>query len=400
MNPKRTVAMSTALLGACSLILAGCGSSSSSGPTSKSTVKVMAMGVFASTVISLPDALAALKAGVAQVNASGGANGHQIDLTICDDGFDPNKAAACARQAVSEGDVAVIAPYEYFSANALPVLEAAKIPIIYNHLSADIDGKSPISYPRDAGTPGVYATLGIELAKEGCTNVGAIVAAFPAAALGAKWLETGLKSVTSSATLKQQPIPATAADVSAPVAKLVSSGIDCFVSVSAAETAAQAAKAVRTSGHSEIKLGAVSSEYDAASLQTLGSIAEGLIITGQEYRPSDTDVPAVQAASKALDKYQPGAKFNTSFAMGAWDSVRVLAQVIAKINGDVTPASVATAAASTSPPTDLYAGFSYSAPAPVSAYPQAKNWKYLLWKVTGGKAVRPGNDFISPTTLH
>lgn len=385
----------TVLATAGSLALTACSSNGDdSGSGSKSDIKVLAMGVFKSSVISLPDAELALKAGVKQINDAGGINGRKIDLTICDDAFDPNKSADCARQAVSMKAVAVIAPYAYNSQTALPVLEAAKIPMVYEHLASDLDGKSSAAYPRSAGTPGVYAGLGIELAKAGCKNVGAIVAAFPAAALGAKWLERGLTATASDAKLIQEPIAATAADMSVPTAKLVKAGVDCIVATTAAETGAQIAKALEATGRTDIKLGAVSSVFDAAALKTLGDAVEGTILVGQEYRPTDTDVPAVQEAAAGLDEYQAGAKFSSPFAYGAWDSVKVLGELLGGIEGDIAPASVTEALQTFSTEGNLYAPMSFADEAPVAEYPRARNWSYLVWTVSNGEAELQSDSFV------
>src|SRR5436190_21318147 len=49
---------------------------------------------------------AAMMAGVAALNKRGGLGGHPVQVVYCNDKTDPNEAAACGRQLVSEKGVA------------------------------------------------------------------------------------------------------------------------------------------------------------------------------------------------------------------------------------------------------------------------------------------------------
>ena len=42
------------------------------------------------------------------INARGGIAGHPLEVTVCDEQFDPAVAATCARQAVEEGMVSIV----------------------------------------------------------------------------------------------------------------------------------------------------------------------------------------------------------------------------------------------------------------------------------------------------
>jgi ABC-type branched-subunit amino acid transport system substrate-binding protein len=73
-------------------------------------------------VIDTADYVAAIKAGVRAVNASGGINGHPVVFTPCNDKGDPNQATTCARQYSSDGTVATIGNISSFGANVAPIL--------------------------------------------------------------------------------------------------------------------------------------------------------------------------------------------------------------------------------------------------------------------------------------
>ena len=102
--PVRSLRTSVAVASLVGLVglTSACGSSpsssASSGSSSSAPIDVMAIGVFQSSALSLPDAVGALKAHVSAVNDAGGVNGRKINLIVCNDNFDPNTAADCARQ--------------------------------------------------------------------------------------------------------------------------------------------------------------------------------------------------------------------------------------------------------------------------------------------------------------
>src|SRR4051812_22215869 len=93
-------------------------------------IKIMAFGTFQSQSLNLDQARAGVEAHVKVLNETGGVAGHEIDVVVCNDNFDPNTAAACARQAVDEGVVAIVGPASGYASSALPILEEAKIPYL------------------------------------------------------------------------------------------------------------------------------------------------------------------------------------------------------------------------------------------------------------------------------
>jgi ABC-type branched-subunit amino acid transport system substrate-binding protein len=388
---RRCVAF-TASAAALALALTGCASAGQS----SGEIEVMAIGTFQSAALSLPDAEAAMKAHVAQINDAGGINGRKINLTVCNDKFDPNTAADCARQAASKRVVAVLAGYEPYAPQVTPVLEAAKIPYVYNGVYADVDGQSAISFPRDSGLMGGYGSLGIELAKAGCKKAGAVVNSTANTIQGAQWLERGL--ATQGAQLVQVSVGQTQPDFVAPVAKLLSQGIDCLVPVTAPDQGQKVVGALSQSGR-HLKLGAVSSEFGSSALTAMGAAADGMLIVGQEYRPTDADVPAVKEVLDGTHKYQPDVPVTTKFAIAGWASVTALQQVLGTVQGSVTSAGVLDAIKKFSPDTKLYAKETYGGTPLVAQYPQIMNWGYLTWTVQGGKAVLTKQAFTTTSGL-
>jgi ABC-type branched-subunit amino acid transport system substrate-binding protein len=377
------------------------GSSATSSATSTtsasgSTINVMGFGTLQSAVVSVPDAAPAMQARVDEINAAGGIGGHKINLIICDDQNDPNTAASCGREAVSDKAVAVLIPFSNNSAQILPILAAANIPAIYNAALSPADETSPNSFPRDAGVMGIYGGLGQQLAKEGCTKVGAVVLSIPPTLLGAQWLQTGLKS--KNVPMVSVQVGLTQASFSASVSQLISEGADCIVPVTAPQQGSEIALAIQQAGK-KVKIGAVDSEFSATQIKSLGSALNGTILTGAEYLPSDTDVPAIAAYLAGMKKYEPNVTPASAFSIDSWASVNALQHVLANVSGPVTGSSVMAAAAKTTTNTGLLAPFSWASQAPSAKYPRVQDYSYLTWTVNNGTMTLNPGGFSSAASL-
>ena len=61
------------------------------------------------------------------INARGGIGGRPLQVIVCDEHGKPTDAAACGRQAVSEGVTAVVGSFSFLGTNYMPALEKAGI---------------------------------------------------------------------------------------------------------------------------------------------------------------------------------------------------------------------------------------------------------------------------------
>src|SRR5690242_13348750 len=71
-------------------------------------VKVMTLTPYDTDTINFKAALDVAEGAKVALNNAGGINGHEVQVIPCNEGADPNKAAACARQAADEKVSAVI----------------------------------------------------------------------------------------------------------------------------------------------------------------------------------------------------------------------------------------------------------------------------------------------------
>jgi hypothetical protein len=212
-------------------LVAGCGSSSGSGSGSTSSgahtpYKFMYISDLTNVGGLFTPQELSLQAVVKAANARGGADGHPIDMVVCDSQANANAAAACAQQAVSDKVIAVI-DYE-LEGTDFPYLQAADIPV-FNFGIVPAGLKDPVSFIIDDEVlDATYGPIGA-LAKDGCKNVAAI----------GPLLGTGAAMVATEAAYGQAAtkyhikdlglisVPQTAPDLSSYVTEMVHKGATC-----------------------------------------------------------------------------------------------------------------------------------------------------------------------------
>ena len=125
----------------------------------------------------------------------------RIQVEVCNDNFDPNEAAACARQAVDDGVVAIVGPASGYASSALPILEEAQIPYL-NGTGAGgvIELTSPVSFPLHGGSQAQLMGAGHALVDEGATNVTIVVADADQAREAAKNIQKAIDLAGGNAT--------------------------------------------------------------------------------------------------------------------------------------------------------------------------------------------------------
>ena len=67
------------------------------GPATGEPITFMTIATLESPNFSVPQVQTAIEARVKSINAAGGVNGRPLEAEFCNDRFDPNEAAACAR---------------------------------------------------------------------------------------------------------------------------------------------------------------------------------------------------------------------------------------------------------------------------------------------------------------
>lgn len=391
---------------ACSSSSSSSGSSSpsSGGGASSSTVAagtgktltIFVTGTFQATGIDYQDASAAIIAKADQVNAAGGINGQQIKVIVCDDQHDPNQATACARQAVSDGALATLAPSSAagFGPQVLPALAAAKIPVIDMPATDSTVWTYSNSYPFDPGAPAQYAGVALALKQSGCTDVGSIQLPVPAGATSAKFLADGVTKL-GGRLVKNIQVGMTESSYSSEVAQLIAAGAKCVVPIILPTEQVKLISAVKQSGQ-QLLIGGVTAAFNQQLLTSLGSAANGILLAGPNYLPTDTSVPAVQQMLAAMKKYTPGTTASDTYGTSAWGAATLLfSGVLPAIKGTITPAAISAALDHAKGLTvGTFAPYTFSSPPPNPQLPRLMNTGLLIWKVENTVPVLTSKNFI------
>ena len=363
--------------------------------TDSGPIKIMQIGTFESPNLSLTDAKAGLDAHVQSINAAGGINGRKIDVQFCNDAFNANTGAACARTAVSDGVVAVVGAASSQAPAVLPVLEAAGIPWLAGAGSGGpIEGTSPVSFPITGGTQSMQVGMGRLLANKGAKNIAVIVADAAAAYAAADDIANGAKA--GGAQSYRILAPLGAPDFSAVASSALAKTPDAIAVASTATDAPRIIKAVRQAGFKG-NISTLANIFKPADQKALGDLANNVFVASSAVPVSNTSVPQVQQFLADMSKYHPEAVTDNG-SLGTWNAVTFFVEIVKRLGGQVSASAITGLLNKLDKPIVLgtvpdYAGIPN--PPVVSNYPRVPTFKVYVSEATGGTLKQDG-DPIEP----
>jgi ABC-type branched-subunit amino acid transport system substrate-binding protein len=291
-----------------------------------------------SPIGSYPEVETGAQAAADAINRAGGINGHKIDLTFCNSNGDVNQAMTCARQAVSDHDVAVIGQTDFFDPQTMPILEQAGIPDIGVYSGgATIDGTSPISFPLNAGNFGAYSALPYAYKSEGDKAVGLLAIDLPItlnfSAVVAKAAATaGIKTV-GPVEVPEQGV----SDYTPYAQQLESLGADSVVAMVGASQFDPIVQAAGSIG--------LDAQFGVCS--TCDQTGNDILLSSAYPLVTDTSNPGIAEYNKELTADgKPAASaddINAYPGLNAWAAMHAAADVAETIKGTVTAALMVTA---------------------------------------------------------
>lgn len=317
--PRRVGVVAFATIGA--VVLAGCGGSGNAKANAKSSltgapVKLMTIHEQSAGTAS-PDIYEGAKAAVDAINAAGGIKGHPVEIINCDTRNDPNTAAACARQAVSDKVLAVVSSLTPYGDQVMPILAAGKIPDVGIVPGAGPDFTSPVSFPITGGAPAGFAGLGRALANAGSTRIALARIDVPQAAALSQFVTAGLTGMNAK-VIADVKVPPGAPDMSTYAAAATANGANGIVVGVSGQDAINLIQAIRQA-NPKVTIAFVSTEPGQV-ITSLGATADGLLQSESETDLINT--PAIQqfkADMKAADLTGPA-----GFRLNAWLSVQIV----------------------------------------------------------------------------
>jgi ABC-type branched-subunit amino acid transport system substrate-binding protein len=301
--------------------------------------KVLVMYGVNALTNNAPNMGAAIQASAADVNKHGGIGGRPLVVELCNHQGTLNGSADCARQAVAD-NVDDVMLYSTFDTLAVPILTAAKIPMIGGIISAQTDYNVPSIVPLTGGTTPLWMGC-VYLAKSlGAKNIGTVQTDVASSYA----LIASIKSAASAAGVKflgDIVTPLTLADFSPIAAQMQQMNPDFEIHPITTPSIVALLRAEQTLGfhtrhctHSQLTL--------PSDLQAAGSVTDGLYATSTFPPATATSLPGVK---RFLDAMQAANISDT----GESDEIGWLfpyaLQALAKtIKGPVTSASMLKAA--------------------------------------------------------
>jgi ABC-type branched-subunit amino acid transport system substrate-binding protein len=305
------------------------GSAARAKACSGTPLKVMAEGNLSSAVsLTVPQVVAGVKAAAANVTATCQL-GRPVQVIGCDDKFDPNAAAACARQAVSSKVIAVVS-FSGFDDNINPILQKAGIPSVGNNGASSTDSSSPISFPGQASLTELLGELDI-LASLGAKNIAVAALNIPAISFLTNLLKQKATAFGSKVTVIS--VEPTASDLSSTAGQVLSTGADGLINILATAQTTSMLKSLASQGANFHKLRVIGdlSSFTPKEVQDLGPKYAGVLNGGGTWSPTDLGNPAIKRYFSELK----AAKLSTSVletsntGVTAWAAVHLVADALA-----------------------------------------------------------------------
>jgi ABC-type branched-subunit amino acid transport system substrate-binding protein len=325
-----------------SLAAAACGSNSGSGDTgsgSASPIKIMDITTLTSPGQSLnvlPESPAAANAAANAINAKGGIDGHPIQIIVCNDQANPDQAAVCGRDAVSDRVVAVTSQ-SVLSASYINELKAANIPLVGNLVVGAADFTSPLSFPIGASSLSIFPAGALGLIKDGDTKIAILR------------LATSLDTITDDATkaaiksgggtlVADVAVPTAVTDYGSYAQQLKQSGANGVVLIEsdAAQVGViQAAAEIGYHPRWAFDYGSLTN----SQLKQLESLVDGSVVSSTLPLVTDTALPGIKtfiAQMKAEQPHDAAASTLDPTSLGVWLAIYAITGTLAGTHGDIT----------------------------------------------------------------
>lgn len=397
-------------VGAVLALVAGC--SSTSGATSASglgdpggsgagsVITLGGAGPISDPTLSQPERKAAEEAAVAEINASGGVNGHKLKLVYCDTQNNPNGELSCMRQLVQEKVSAIITPglIADQSGRGYLVAAAAKIPVIGGQGLTPVEFATPGNFPIGSGIPGWAYGQVADLLKQGAKKIAFFGTTDPGSQYIIKLSQGALKSAHVAAVRTVVVDPSTDPTFASGAAKVMAGGVDGIVFDSSPLDAPRAIAALRTAGYKGM-ISSITAIFATATLKALGSQANGLLLTSQLALTSDTANAGVSQFLADMKKYQPGAQVNET-SETSWAGVKLFAAVM-KHASDLSSTATWDAFSNLTVPVQIMVAGPYrvkGATVYLKGYPRMYNPTVQNGVIKDGILTPDGQGFVNPFT--
>jgi branched-chain amino acid transport system substrate-binding protein len=356
------------------------------------------MAPLTSQVVTLPELQAGVVAAIDGLNAQGGIDGHQVKLDFCDTQFTNSGEISCMDQMISDKVSALIAPGIVAGTSGAPyqLAEQADLANIGTLGLIPPEFNSPVVFPLSSGDPGWIAGGIASLVKGGAHRIAYLgndtgtyetVRADALAALK----DAGLTPVNVV-----EGDPASDPTYSAAAAKVVAGNIDGLYLAVSPNVVPVAVRAIRAAGYTG-PIAAEAAVFSPPIIKALGSLANGIELSGAVVYDSETSNPEVAAYLADMKKYQPQAAVD-QISESAWAAMQLYAKLM-KGQTNFSSSNVLSLLKNLSTPIDLGVAGPYAvkgAVSPVPGLPNIYNPNITLGVIRNGVIEQNGITFVNP----
>lgn len=380
-----------ASVSACSSSSSTSGSGSTSAKAAGSPIKVgvecSCSGPFGTTIA---DGWNVVQAWAKSVNASGGLNGHPVDLTEENNGSVPGTAATQAQTLISD-KVDVIIDLDILDAIWEKTASAARIPVVGGNFSSPQYYTDPNWYPSGQTNDSITYAVVATARKAGATTLGQLYCAESAQCAESVPLIEAAGKTLGVKDPYNASIAATAPNYTAECVAAKQAGVKALFIGDTTSIIARVAEDCTEQGYNPVYV-TEGTGFTNQALTTPG--LEDNLWSPYPILPFFSDSPAVTAMNAVLDKYFPGMRRNdnawSEFAVQAWTAGLLIERAVKNAgvtaNETVSPAVITKGLDMVSD--DTLGGFS-----PSLTFTAGHPHKVDCWytgRVQGGKASQIG----------
>jgi branched-chain amino acid transport system substrate-binding protein len=326
--PVRALGRSLVTVMAATMLFAGvittaavAGVGSAGAAAAKTPIKIglicSCTGPLSGSVVDVPPAY---KAWVASVNASGGINGHKIELITKDDASDPTTSVADVQSFVTGDHVVAIVDATTNDAAWATYVQQQKVPVVGMDTSSEPYYTNPDFYPEGQTEDSLFS--GIIQAVKQAGGAGTKFALFYCAEAvqcqeGIAPLQAAAKGAGESvvATLE---VSASAPSYTAQCLAAKQAGATVIFTADAQQVDEKIIQDCYAQGYKPKVV--IDGEVLLPSFTTTAGIDQATYFTVPNF-PYFVNTPAIKAMNKAFDKYAPGLRKDVNygeFSMEAW----------------------------------------------------------------------------------
>jgi Periplasmic binding protein len=250
-------------------------------------------------------------------------HGTNAKLIVCDDKDTAAGNLICQHDAVQDHVAVILAGHQVDES----VANQAGIPVV-----GVTDGTTPVSF-EVSGAPALFAGMAVALYNKGCRKLGFV------ATEGAQIYETQVSKAEPWQSVTTSFVPIAAPDLSAPVAKMSSAGVQCIAEVTLPAQIVQLVTAVH---QANLKVPVIVPGIIVTQqiIQSLGSLANGLLEVVSSPDPT-FPTAAIKSVTKKIKAYDPKAAVQQTQLLG-YVFCQIILDAAANVKGPVTAASMMT----------------------------------------------------------